>query len=81
MRENGVRGLVGWAALLGLAWLLSEGRRRIPWRVVAGGLALQWLLAVVLIDFDPARRAILLLNGAANALQQATDDGTAFLFG
>ena len=77
----GVRGLVGWAALVGLAWLLSEDRRRIPWRVVLGGLVLQWLLALLLIDFGPARGAIMLLNGAASALQRATDDGTAFLFG
>ena len=76
-----MRGLVGWVALLALAWLLSERRGRIPWRVVGGGLALQWLLALLLIDFSPARRTILLLNGVANALQQATDDGTAFLFG
>ena len=76
-----MRGLVGWVALLGLAWLLSEGRRRIPWRVVLGGLVLQWVLALLLIDFGPARGAVLLLNGAANALQRATDDGTAFLFG
>ncbi len=76
-----MRGLAGWVALLGLAWLLSEGRRRIPWRIVVGGLALQWVLAVLLIDVPPARSAVLLLNGAVNALQNATDDGTTFLFG
>ena len=76
-----MRGVVGWLALLGLAWALSEDRRRIPWRVVAGGVALQIVLAVVLIEVAPARGAVLLLNGAANALQRATDDGTAFLFG
>ena len=76
-----MRGLIGWFALLSLAWLLSEGRSRIPWRVVAGGLVLQVALALLLIDVAPARGAILLLNGAANALQRATDAGTAFLFG
>ena len=75
------RGLVGWACLLGLAWLLSEHRRRVPWRVVAGGILVQWALAVLLIDFAPARGAVLLLNGVVDALQRATDDGTAFLFG
>ena len=76
-----MRGVAGWAALLVLAWLLSEDRRRVPWRVVAGGLALELVLALVLIDFAPSRTAITLLNGAANALQRATDDGTAFVFG
>ena len=64
-----MRGLVGWAALLLLAWALSENRPAIPWRIVTGSLALQWTLAV------------LLLNGTVDALQRATDDGTAFLFG
>ncbi len=76
-----MRGVAGWAALLVLAWLLSEDRRRIPWRVAAGGLALELILALVLIDLAPARSAISLLNGVANALQRATDDGTGFVFG
>ena len=76
-----MRGLAGWLALLALAWLLSEGRRRIPWRTVAGGLVLQWVLALLLIDVAQARRAVLLLNSAVDALQRATDDGTSFLFG
>ena len=76
-----MRGLLGWAALLLLAWLLSEDRSRIPWRVVAGGLVLEAALALLLIDVAPARAAVMLLDGAANALQRATDDGTAFLFG
>ncbi len=76
-----MRGLVGWVALVILAWVCSEARGRIPWRVVAGGLVLQVALAVLLIDVAPARAAVLLLNHVADALQRATDEGTAFLFG
>ena len=76
-----MRGLVGWVALLVLAWAFSEDRRRIPWRVVAGGIVLQVALAALLIDVAPARAAVLLLDHLADALQRATDDGTAFLFG
>jgi CNT family concentrative nucleoside transporter len=76
-----MRGLIGWVALLALAWLLSEDRRRIPWRIVAGGVVLELVLAVLLIDVAPARSAVMLVNGAMTALQQATDDGTAFVFG
>ncbi len=75
------RGLLGWIALIGLALLLSERRRAIPWRIVAGGLALQVAAALLLIGVPPARAAVMLLNGAVEALQRATDDGTAFLFG
>lgn len=76
-----MRGVVGWVALVLLAWALSENRRAIPWRVVAGGLGLQLALAVTLIAFAPARGGILLLNRATDALQRATDDGTGFVFG
>jgi concentrative nucleoside transporter, CNT family len=76
-----VRGLGGIVALLALAWLLSEDRRRIPWRTVAGGVALQFALAFLLIWLPPAAHALLLLNRAVDALQRATDAGTQFVFG
>src|SRR5436305_6181569 len=81
-----MRGVLGIFVLLALAWLLGERRRgdcerRIPWRTVVTGLALQAALAVLLIRFPPASHVLLLLNRAALALQRATDQGTAFVFG
>ena len=68
-------------ALLAFAWALSENRRRIPWRTVCSGLALQFALAALLIHLPPARAAILLVNDGANALQRATETGSRFVFG
>ena len=76
-----MRALVGMAALLALAWGLSENRRAIPWRVVIGGLLLQAGLAVLLIYLPTARRAVQALNEAVSALERATDAGTGFVFG
>ena len=76
-----LHGLLGSVALLAIAFLLSEKRGRVPWRTVAAGVALQWLFAVLLTGFTPARAFILLLNDAATALQDATDRGTGFVFG
>ena len=76
-----MRGLLGYAMLLALAFALSEDRRRIPWRTVIGGLLLQWGLAVLLLEVPAAQRGLLLVNHAADALQRATDAGTSFLFG
>lgn len=67
--------------LLAVAWLLSENRRGIPWRVVLGGALLQWGLTALLLGFAPARSGVLMLNDAAAALQAAADTGTVFLFG
>ncbi len=76
-----MRGLAGIVVLLALAWMLSENRGEIRWRTVAGGVALQFALAFLLIWLPPAAHALLLLNRAVGALQHATDAGTAFVFG
>lgn len=76
-----MRGLFGVAALLAIAWVLSEDRSRIPWRTVIAGIALQWVLALLLFLFPPARAVIFLLNDGAHALATATDAGTKFVFG
>jgi CNT family concentrative nucleoside transporter len=75
------QGVIGFTGLLLLAWGLSEDRRAIPWRAVAGGLVLQLILAVLLLKVPATQSAFLLLNDAVEALQKATDAGTAFVFG
>lgn len=81
-----MRGVLGIFLLLAVAWALGEWRhddreRRIPWRTVVAGLILQIVLAVLLLRFPPVSHVLLLLNRAALALQEATDRGTAFVFG
>jgi concentrative nucleoside transporter, CNT family len=76
-----MRGLLGLAALLAIAFALSEDRRRIPWRTVIAGVLLQVALAVLLLGFPPAAAVIFLLNDGATALQKATEAGSSFVFG
>jgi concentrative nucleoside transporter, CNT family len=73
--------VLGEVGLLALAWLVSEAHGRIPWRTVVAGIALQVALAVLLTHFRPAIAVMLLLNRGANALQEATNAGTGFVFG
>ena len=72
---------LGEAALLLIAWLLSEDRWRVPWRTVIAGLVLQVALAVLLLDFPPAVSVVMAANRAAHALERATTAGTSFVFG
>src|SRR5438552_6236652 len=76
-----MRGLLGIAAILLLAWLLSEDRFRVAWWVVAAGVLLQFGLALLFLKFPPAAAVFLLLNHAVEALQKATEAGTGFVFG
>ena len=75
------QGIIGFAGLLGLAWLASEGRDRVCWRTVVAGLALQLGLAVILLKIPGTPALFLLLNDAVEAVQKATDAGTGFVFG
>ena len=71
----------GLAALVALAWAFSENRRAVPWRLVLSGLALQAVLAALLLLVPPLRSAVFSLNTALDVLQRATDAGTSFVFG
>ena len=76
-----MHGLLGVAAILLFAWAISEDRFRVPWRIVAVGVLLQFALALIFLKFPPAGTVFLLLNRAVEALQSATEAGTGFVFG
>jgi CNT family concentrative nucleoside transporter len=71
----------GFLALFGIAWLLSESRRTVPWRIVIAGALLQIILAALLLKAPPLRDLFLALNDALIALERATQEGTRFVFG
>lgn len=75
------RGLLGILFLLFFSWLLSERRREINWRLVAAGVGLQFVLALVLLKLPPVKELFLLLNRLTLALEQATAAGTTVVFG
>ena len=76
-----VHSLVGFFLLHAIAWALSEDRRTIVWRPVIAGMLLTFGLGLVLLKAPYARGVFLALNGALDALEKATRDGTAFVFG
>jgi CNT family concentrative nucleoside transporter len=78
---HALHGSFGLAALVGLAWLMSEDRRAVRPRLVLAGLGLQVLLAAALLGLPPVKGLFLALNGLVLALQAATEAGTGFVFG
>jgi CNT family concentrative nucleoside transporter len=76
-----LRAVIGVAALCLIAWACSSNRRRVPWRVVIGGLGLQLVLAGLILGV-PATAAAFewLARQVATAIGMA-DAGSAFLFG
>ena len=76
-----MRGLFGIAALLLVAFGLSEARRDISWRIVVGGVLLQVAIAALFLKVPPAIALLVALDHAVGALQTATEAGTALVFG
>ncbi|MFH1081479.1 MAG: nucleoside transporter C-terminal domain-containing protein [Pseudomonadota bacterium] len=76
-----LKGLLGLAALMTLAWLISENRRRIQIKTILAGLAVQFVLAFLLLKIPFFRDFFLLLNKVVIILEKATTSGTTFVFG
>jgi len=78
---NVAHSLAGLALLVGLAWLVSEDRRGVRWRIVIAGLLLEAVLAALLLLVPPVRGAVFSLNEALAVVERATQAGTTFVFG
>ena len=76
-----IQGLAGIAGLLLLAWIFSEKRSAVPWRAVAAGIALQFVLALLLLKMPYVKESFLLLNDLLSSLEKATQAGTSLVFG
>ncbi|MCE1181846.1 MAG: hypothetical protein LWW81_06005 [Rhodocyclales bacterium] len=76
-----LQSLFGLVAMLLIAWSLSESRRRIAWRPLVGGIALQFLLALAFLKLPLLQGFFMKLNDAASAIEAATRAGTSFVFG
>lgn len=77
-----LRGVFGIALLLALAWALSEDRGGRPgWRWIAGALALQGLLAVMIVRVPFVWDIVTLANEGVAAIERATLAGSSYMFG
>lgn len=72
---------VGLLALLAIAWVCSENRRGVPWRIVVSGTLLMLAMALLLLKVPFFQHAFLGLNDVLLGLERATRAGTSFVFG
>ena len=76
-----VQGILGLAAFVFLAWLMSENRRKVSARMILTGLGLQLVVGVILLKLSFFRAIFLQLNKAVTALEQSTAAGSSVVFG
>ncbi len=75
------QGLVGIALIFLLAFLFSNNRKAINYRLVLSGVALQILIAVLVLKIPPVTRFFQLLGKGMEKIEQFAKEGANFAYG
>lgn len=71
----------GLFVMMGLAWAMSTNRKKINFRIVAGGLALQFGMALLVLKTEPGHNFFWWLGDMFKNMQAFTDEGSKLVFG
>jgi CNT family concentrative nucleoside transporter len=71
---------LGIVVFVTLAWSISTDRRQFPWRIVIGGLLLQFTLAVLVLQTQLGRKTFKHIGDGFQKLMSTVDAGSGFLF-
>jgi concentrative nucleoside transporter, CNT family len=74
-------GILGILAIIATCWAFSTDRKAIRWKIVAWGVGLQLLFAMIVLKFDWGQRAMAAAGEAVNQLLHYATDGATFVFG
>jgi concentrative nucleoside transporter, CNT family len=67
--------------LIGVAWLLSEKKRRMNWRVIGWGVAIQLALALIIFVVPAGSKLFLWVNDIVIKILDSSMAGSRFVFG
>ena len=81
MNELKFISLLGWPAMLLLAWSVSYNRKLFPWRTVLWGLGLQFMLALLILKTPWGGLLFEFAGKIIQKLIQFSGEGTKFVFG
>lgn len=74
-------GIFGIFVVMGLAFLLSDGKKAIKPRTILGGLAIQITFAFMVLEWETGRKALLWLSDLVNEIIGFAGEGISFVFG
>lgn len=74
-------GIVGLVVLILIAYLLSDNKKKINWRLVGIGILMQVVFALLILKFPPGRAVFEAFSGLITKMLDFTREGTTFLFG
>lgn len=76
-----IQSIAGLFAFALIAWVISENRRKVDFRIVATGILLQILTCIILLKVPLFREFFLFLNRIFMFIEESTTAGTSFVFG
>ena len=76
-----MQSLLGLLAILTACWLVSEDKKRFPFRLAAGALIVQAALVLALFAIPGSQGVLSAVTGVVDGLAAATNRGAQFVFG
>lgn len=73
--------LLGVLVVIAACWAVSENRRRFPWKLALGAVAVQAALVLALFAIPGSQGVLAAITGAVDGLARATNEGAKFVFG
>lgn len=73
--------LLGVFVTIGVAWLFSANKKKIPWKLVAWATVMQFAFAAIVLKTKPGEWLFGAVRDLVNALLSYTDKGSNFVFG
>jgi CNT family concentrative nucleoside transporter len=74
-------GLIGIAVILGIAFLFSNNRKAINYRLVISGISLQFLIAILVLKIPPVTAFFQKLGHGMEKIEQFAKEGASFVYG
>ena len=76
-----VQPILGLAAFILIAWILSENRGGFNWKVAIIGIVLQFFIALIMFKIPIVQTILVWMNNGVSAISSATEAGTGLVFG
>lgn len=73
--------MFGLVCMIVIAWIVSENRKIIPWRIVFWGVGLQVFLGIIVLDTTIGNALFTGVNRVFDLITAASTEGAAFVFG
>lgn len=81
LKMNRFQGLIGILLILGIAYLFSNNKKKINFRLVITGILLQLVIAILILKVPPVTHFFQVLGHGMQKIEEFAFKGAAFVFG